>query len=1147
MERCAEAQSDDEAPEESQTPAFTFGVTPFADGAGKLPGDAEVLGDYRLEEQIGHGGMGVIYRAYQVSLARTVAVKLLLLGRYSSPDSIRRFHREAQAAAALRHPNIVSVFEVGECEGQPFLAMEYVDGPSLAAVMMQGPLPPTRATEYARSIAEALDYAHSRGVLHRDIKPSNVLVDMFEQVRLTDFGLAKKLDGSSDMTLTGQMVGSPNYLSPEQAAGKQAEIGPPSDIYGIGALLYELLTGRPPFMAQSLQDTLLHIRETEPVPPSALNPAVPRDLNTITLKCLEKAPARRYPSARALADDLGRFVRHEPISARPISLPERIWKAIRRNRVRSALIGTAVGSLLCLTAGSLWFGVHVHRARAETEAANRRLAHELFVRQWNDAEHLVDEGKPGSALTWFARVVRQNPTNLVATTRLLYLLGDQTFSVPAGPDLVHPAAVLTADFSPDGRHLVTGAADGKVRIWSWRDGTVSRVFTNQFDGPAVAWLAENGGIVVADKRTISAWSEDGALKNSLVTTETTETDGIWWSMARDGRRAALVSSGAKPQLWDPRTLRLLRPLNLGDSDARAAPLSPDGRYVLRSVLLPGSTRPDVGIWDVDSSLRVWHVRFPESEVFGPMYSGAFSEDSHLVAVARFGGQILVWPFHPRPEGEPDAAQDPPLIDIKIGEFSQVENLRFFDHDQRLVIATGAGVVQVCDLENRELLPSRIEHFGRINGTCISPDGATLATASVDDTVRFWDLRPERPKPLVINLPDEVWEVAFSPDSSWFVTAGNPNAEVHDVRTGALRYQLPMGSLVSCVKVSPDGRRIAACTETGSLRVWDSGSGAPVTPIIRVEEIHHDLSFSLDGRWLCVGAPANHVLLLETETGNPVLPAFTVTEAVVRSAITADLKTLIGVTVQGGVHFWSLPDGQARPVEGRHKGVVWTARLNGNGALLATASGDQTARIWDVASGKVLHEFRSEKAVYNAAFSPDGRRLLIGSADRTARIFDIDSGRQVSETMTHPGGIWYTEFSPDGRLVLTGDDSGVARLWDAETGLPLSNWFRSRISLKCALFSPDGGHVITSSRDHTVKIWPVMVAPTRCPSWLPDLAEAIAGRRLDEDGGIHPVPFGAFEALRDRLVASTDDGFYSRWARWFLVGRDGSAQFQSVPP
>ncbi len=242
-----------------------------------------------------------------------------------------------------------------------------------------------------------------------------------------------------------------------------------------------------------------------------------------------------------------------------------------------------------------------------------------------------------------------------------------------------------------------------------------------------------------------------------------------------------------------------------------------------------------------------------------------------------------------------------------------------------------------------------------------------------------------------------------------------------------------------------------------------------------------------------------------------------------------------------MQFWSIPDRQPRPAEVRHRGVVWSARVSGDGRLLATASGDQTTLVWDVAAARVLREFRSEKAAYSAVFSPDSRRLVIGSADQTARIWDIETGRHTSEIMRHPGGVWYAEFAPDGRVVVTGDDEGASRVWDAATGLPLGGWMRSQSTLKRVRLSPGGDRVITSSRDGTARIWPVQIAPAPSPSWLPDLAEAIGGRRLDASGELHPVPFDAWRQLSARLLETPSgsrdaDDFYARWARWYLVDR-----------
>ena len=340
------------------------------------------FGDYVLEREIGHGGMGVVYQARQLSLNRTVAVKLLLLGRYASAESIERLRREAQSAAALQHPNIVAIHEVGEHDGQHFIAMEFVEGRNLAEILGDGPLPPKRAAEYACAIARAIHHAHQKGVLHRDLKPSNVLIDQEDKVRLTDFGLAKKLDGSGDLTNTGQLVGTPNYLSPEAAAGGAAEVGPASDIYGIGALLYELLTGLPPFQANSLQETLLRIRDSEPIRPRVLNSDVPHDLETICLQCLAKEPKRRYASAALLAEDLQAFLEGRPVQARRPGLFLIFQKWAQRN-----IAAVLVGSAILVIGSSVFFGIKSERAVARQNSALHNAEQAARNGDWSLALH----------------------------------------------------------------------------------------------------------------------------------------------------------------------------------------------------------------------------------------------------------------------------------------------------------------------------------------------------------------------------------------------------------------------------------------------------------------------------------------------------------------------------------------------------------------------------------------------------------------------------------------------------------------------------------------------------------------------------------------------------------------------------------------
>ncbi len=296
------------------------------------------FGDYELIHEIARGGMGVVYKARQISLNRVVALKMLLFGRLASEEFARRFRAEAAAAASLQHPNIVSIHEVGEHDCQQYFSMAYVEGSNLSALVRENSLPAKRAASYVKTIAEAIHYAHSKGILHRDLKPSNVIIDANDQPRVTDFGLAKKLEGDSELTLTGQVLGTPGFMSPEQAGGKGGMVGPSSDVYSLGALLYFLLTKRAPFVADSLEETLRQIHEAEPVPPRRLDSNVPRDLEIVCVKCLSKEPHKRYATARDLADDLGHFLNDEPITARPVSEVERLARWCRRKPTLAGLL-----------------------------------------------------------------------------------------------------------------------------------------------------------------------------------------------------------------------------------------------------------------------------------------------------------------------------------------------------------------------------------------------------------------------------------------------------------------------------------------------------------------------------------------------------------------------------------------------------------------------------------------------------------------------------------------------------------------------------------------------------------------------------------------------------------------------------------------
>ena len=350
------------------------------------PHDVRYFGDYEVARELARGGMGVVFLARQVSLNRPVALKMILAGQLADDTDVKRFYTEAEAAANLDHPGIVPIYEVGQHEGQHYFSMGFVEGQSLSQRLAEGPLPSREAAALLVKVAEAIDYAHRRGVIHRDLKPGNILLDPSGNPRVTDFGLAKKVEGDSALTASGQIMGTPSYMPPEQAGGNRGEVGPAADVYALGATLYALVTGRPPFQAATAMDTVLQVIGEEPVPPRRLNPGVPRDVETICLKCLEKEPARRYAAAADLADELRRYLDGKPILARPVGPAERAWRWSKRNRLAASLLtvvavltaaGTATITVLWLRAErshheAVTAGEQTRRALGEAVAAGER-------------------------------------------------------------------------------------------------------------------------------------------------------------------------------------------------------------------------------------------------------------------------------------------------------------------------------------------------------------------------------------------------------------------------------------------------------------------------------------------------------------------------------------------------------------------------------------------------------------------------------------------------------------------------------------------------------------------------------------------------------------------------------------------------------
>jgi eukaryotic-like serine/threonine-protein kinase len=745
---------------------------------------------YELFGELGRGGMGVVYRARQVRLNREVALKVILAGAHASDAHRERFVREAEAAAALNHPNVVHVYEVGEHSGLPYMALELCPGGTLADRLAGNPLPPTEAAALVELLARAVESAHMRGIVHRDLKSANVLLTTEGQPKVADFGLAKVAD-SDWMTATGAVFGTPSYMSPEQARGDVKSVGTSTDVYALGAILYECLTGRPPFRAASAAETLYQVLHQEPARPRDVNPTVPVDLETVCLKCLEKDPGRRYPSARALADEVERFVRGLPVTARPVGVAGRLWRWRRRNPGIAAALAIAVTSLVIGTAAAIGFGIWA-AASADAARAEARRADEEARRAGEKANAERD-----------ARAEAQHLVGLLSTEQGVAAAGTGDFAL----GLLRIAYALKA--SADSPQAVSWARTLFGSHWGYgRPPFGTLVGQWQIAGQAPdeiepSWLSRDATrlVVVDGTGAACVWDTSAGRQTARLCDPAGPVDSA--TLSADGRRAVTRTSDGRPQVWDVITGRPVTVLDVDGVFGDVA-FSPDGRRI-GVVGLNALTVYDATTWRVTAkaelaSASVEHIRFTP-------------DGSHVVGVGR--GGAVVWDAatgHPRAS----AAATTDLFAARL--------LAMSPDGHRVLTLESDTVMRVWDLVTGRVYARHPYHFLAAHRAAFSPDGRFVATAEWDGPVKVWAADTG----VVVSTAGDHYRgethVAFSPDGRRVVSGGEDGiVRVCDATSGRpVSPVLHAAGSVRGVWFSPGGDRVTAVDATGLVRTW----GAP---------------------------------------------------------------------------------------------------------------------------------------------------------------------------------------------------------------------------------------------------------------------------------------------------------------------------------
>ncbi len=1080
------------------------------------------IGRYKLLQKLGEGGCGVVYMAEQTEpMRRRVALKVIKLGM-DTKTVIARFEAERQALAMMDHTNIARVFDAGATEtGRPFFVMELVKGIRITDYCDQNKLSTRERLELFKHVCQAIQHAHQKGIVHRDIKPSNILVTLHDGVpvpKVIDFGIAKATDqqltDKTVFTVFGQFIGTPAYMSPEQAELSGLDTDTRTDIYSLGVLLYELLTGTTPFdprdlLKRGLDEIRRTIREVEPPRPSTkVSTLAAADLNTVSnqrqcgpaklsvllrgdldwmvMKCLEKDRTRRYETANGLASDVEHHLNDEPVTAGPPTGFYRLQKLVRRNKVAVSATAMVALSVLVGLSTAIWSLVQEKRARQRAEFAERDQAH---LRQQAEA-----------ARDTVGRATRETQYQLAATSFQRALLLCEQGEVPAGVlslgralelaheakaadveqdcrwnldawarhlsqltlVLPHPDQVLAVALSPDDRVIASGCKDGAVRFWDAATGEpAGRALTHGSPVQALAFHPHQPRLVAAgDDGAVTLWNLETGTRLQAAASHTGQVMSAIFSP--DGATVLTGSWDGTARLWKTATMEPIgRP---SVHQRRGCPnwgrgiiavFSPDGQ----SIATGGGDEWDVRFWD------------PQT---GERQSGSVTNKAAILTLAwaKDGRTMLVGMHQDFAAYQRDIGtgrtNGPRLV-----HFGRVNVGAYSGDGKTLVTGSHDQAVRVWDAATGKLMSTPMQHRASVTSVAISSDGKTVTSGSADQTVRVWKTATGN---LLHTLKGFAWFRAgeFSPDSkTLFLAIVNTGPKLFDVKTGRalpLPFTSPAGSC-EAVAFSPDGKRLYAGFQGPTRRVhwWDRDTGEFLART------------GFHGVW--------------------------------RMTLSPDGKTLL----TGGyseARLWNTETGESMGTKMSHPDRTFALAFSPDNETFVIGCYDGTMRLWSAKTGQPLGpRFQNSNEICAAAFSPDGMMILTGGGDRVAQLWDPKTWTPQKKPMEHRGEILGVSFSADGKMILTASADGTARLWNTTTCQPIGPALSHNAVVNFVKASPDQKTIATGSDDRSAKLWVMPVPITRSALEAVHWLNRITGLQLDENGATRVLDADAWLALQ----------------------------------